>query len=94
MNKVKKYIKKPIEIEAIQYLTENVQQVSKFIGDFPHKIIESENIIIISTLEGEHIVRHGDFVIRGIYDEYYPCKPDIFNASYTEVEEDNSISNQ
>ncbi len=94
MNKVKKYIKKPIEIEAIQYVTENVQEVTNFIGDFPHKIIESENIIIISTLEGEHIVRHGDFVICGIYNEYYPCKPDIFNASYTELNGDDLISNQ
>lgn len=94
MNKVKKYIKKPIQIEAIQYLTKNVQAVSSFIGDFPHKIIESESIIIISTLEGDHIVRHGDFVICGIYHEYYPCKPDIFNSSYTELDGDDLISNQ
>jgi len=94
MNKVKKYIKKPIQIEAIQYLSTNLLEVQKFIGDFPYKYLPQENILLITTLEGDHIVRHGDFVIKGIYGEFYPCKPDIFNASYTEVEEDNSISNQ
>lgn len=41
--------------------------------------------IIISTLEGLHWVDLGDFVIRGIKGEFYPCKPDIFVASYDEV---------
>jgi hypothetical protein len=85
MNEIKRFVKKPIPIEAIQYLTENVNQVSKFIGDFPHKIIESDKLIIISTLEGDHLVRHGDYVIKGIYDEFYPCKPDIFEDSYLEL---------
>ena len=81
MNEIKRFVKKPIPIQAIQYLTENVNQVSKFIGDFPHKIIESDQLIIISTLEGDHLVRHGDYVIKGIYDEFYPCKPDIFKVN-------------
>jgi hypothetical protein len=85
MNEIKRFVKKPIPIQAIQYLTENVNQVSKFIGDFPHKIIESDQLIVISTLEGDHLVRHGDYVIKGIYDEFYPCKPDIFEDSYTEI---------
>ena len=85
MNEIKRFVKKPIPIQAIQYLTENVHQVSKFIGDFPHKIIESDQLIVISTLEGDHLVRHGDYVIKGIYDEFYPCKPDIFEDSYTEI---------
>jgi hypothetical protein len=82
MNKIKKYIKKPIPIEAIQYLTDNYQEVCNFINDFPHKYIASEKIIIISTLEGEHLVRHGDYVIKGIYDEFYPYKPEIFESTY------------
>jgi hypothetical protein len=42
-------------------------------------------LIIISTLEGEHLVRHGDYVIKGVYDEFYPCKPTIFEETYKEV---------
>lgn len=85
MNKPKKYQKKPIVIEALQFTTDNIVEVSKFIGAFPHRVIYSENMIIISTLEGEHIVRHGDFVIKGAFEEFYPCKPDIFKSTYEEV---------
>lgn len=82
---MKKYVKKPVVIEALQYLTDNYAEVCEFIGQFPHRYIPSEQLIIIATLEGEHLVRHGDYVIKGIHDEFYPCKPDIFQASYTEV---------
>jgi hypothetical protein len=82
---MKKYVKRPIPVEAIQYLSENLEEVLDFIGDFPLKYIQPENILLLCTLEGEHMVRHGDFVIKGIYGEFYPCKPDIFKDSYVEV---------
>lgn len=41
----------------------------------------------IKTLEGEHRVCPGDWIIRGLAGEYYPCKPDIFAATYEPVEE-------
>ena len=82
---MKKYVKKPVEIEAIQYLTDNHQEVRAFIGIFPHIYDEQEQIIIIRTLEGDHMVKHGDYVIKGIAGEFYPCKPDIFKDSYTEI---------
>jgi hypothetical protein len=85
MSQIKRYVKKPLPIEAIQYLTENAIEISNFIGDFPHKILPLNQIIIISTLEGDHLVRHGDYVIKGIYDEFYPCKPDIFEGTYLEL---------
>lgn len=91
MSQIKSYVKKPIPIEAIQYKTENASEVSKFIGDFPHKIIESDQLIMINTLEGDHIVRHGDYVIKGIYGEFYPCKPDIFEDSYLQLK-DNQLT--
>jgi len=86
---MKKYVKKPVVIEAVQYLTDNHEEVCAFIGDFPHRHIQQDETIIISTLEGEHITRHGDYVIKGIAGEFYPCKPDIFKYSYEEI-----ISNQ
>lgn len=85
MEKALKYKKKPTIIEAIQFTTDNILNVCKFIGDFPHQMIHSEGIIIISTLEGDMLVRHGDYVIKGIYEEFYPCKPEIFHASYEEI---------
>jgi hypothetical protein len=82
---MKKYIKKPIEIEAVQFFTENIEQILNFLGDFPHKYVASEEMLIISTLEGDLLVRYGDYIIKGIYGEFYPCKPEIFKDSYTEV---------
>lgn len=41
--------------------------------------------LTIPTLEGEHIARHGDWIIKGVKGEFYPCKPDIFAATYEEV---------
>lgn len=82
---MKTYVKKPIPIQALQFFTENIEEVMDFLGDFPYKYIPEEKMLVISTLEGEMLVRYGDFIIKGIYDEFYPCKPDIFNDSYQEV---------
>lgn len=41
--------------------------------------------IVIRTLEGDHLAREGDWVIRGVSGEFYPCKPDIFDATYEPV---------
>jgi hypothetical protein len=38
--------------------------------------------LTIPTLEGDHIARHGDWIIKGVNGEFYPCKPDIFAATY------------
>ena len=42
-------------------------------------------MLLIHTLEGDMVVRIGDYVIKGIYEEFYPCKPDIFRESYMEL---------
>lgn len=41
---------------------------------------------IVETLEGAHIATPGDWIIRGVKGEFYPCKPDIFEATYERVE--------
>lgn len=86
MNNVKNYVKKPIEIQALQYLTDNIGEVCAFIKDFPYRVVPTEQMIIISTLEGDHLVRHGDYVVRGAYGEYYPVKPTIFEETYQMVD--------
>ena len=85
MQKPKKYGTVPITIEAMQFITTNIDDVSAFIGVFPHRVIHSEGLIIINTLEGEHMVKHGDYVVRGNFDEFYPVKPQIFESNYFEI---------
>ena len=83
---IKKYRKKPIIIEAIQYLREkNIFAVQDFVGKF---LIfdEQENDYRIETLEGNsYLLKEYDWIIKGIKGEFYPCKPDIFEQTYEEV---------
>ena len=92
---VKTYRKKPVEVQAIQYDGKNVDDCIKFIEkgqvicwkkkvDFP--ISKPEIWIMIETLEGVMQARPGDYIIRGVNGEYYPCKPDIFVKTYETVE--------
>lgn len=52
--------------------------------NFPHS--NGEDRLAIHTLEGTHFVDFGDWIIRGVKGELYPCKPDIFEATYEPVE--------
>lgn len=83
-----KYRKRPVIIEAVEYDggSESLIEVVEFIGaDFID--LGSDGSILIRTLEGEHIASVGDFIIRGIAGEHYPCKPRIFEATYDLVGE-------
>ena len=53
--------------------------------DYPNS--NGKDRLIIKTLEGIHTVRWNDWIIKGIHNELYPCKPDIFEATYELVEE-------
>ena len=95
--KCKKFRKKPVVIEAVQYTGSASPTI--FIYGLINKIdIETEeqaNEIIsecerngginISTLEDIMLVSKGDWVIKGVKGEYYPCKPDIFEATYKQI---------
>lgn len=78
----KQYIKKPITIEVVQYTGDNLGEVEKF-TDLQANIVCGQ--LIISTLEGPRIANVGDYIIKGIKGEFYPCKPDIFEQTYEEV---------
>lgn len=82
---IKKYCKKPIIIEAIQFTEENRQQVRSFVSSSAE---ETENGFIIHTLEGDMLASPNDYIIKGIRGEFYPCKPDIFIDTYDECEEE------
>lgn len=53
----------------------------------------NDSLLRIFTLEGVHVVDWNDYIIRGLKGEIYPCKPDIFLASYEECEEEESDGN-
>jgi hypothetical protein len=84
---MKKYRKKPVVIEAVQFDPQ---------GNWPECVIPwPENGVrprdmswgYIKTLEGDMHVIAGDWIIKGIKGEFYPCKDDIFKATYELVEE-------
>ena len=86
-----KYRKKPVVIEAVQWTGENLVEVIKFTGRHPSgshwtwnefkEVVEQEGLKIF-TLEGSLLASVGDWIIKGVKGEYYPCKPDIFEATY------------
>jgi hypothetical protein len=82
-----KYVKKPIEIEAIQFLdtVERIKEIHDFMGE-DFSIAYSENPVLkIPTLEGVMTASVGDYIIKGVHGEFYPCKPDIFEETYEKV---------
>lgn len=90
------YRKKPVVIEAVQYNGSNDGEIIEFTGGIAKsmripfspeapdrdRFPETMNI---PTLEGDHLASKGDFIIKGIKGEFYPCKPDIFEATYDKV---------
>ena len=90
---IQKYRKKPVVIEAVQWVSSNIAEVEDFVG----KNLKTEWIggagyeagvtpplidLIIPTLEGDMRASYGDYIIKGVNGEFYPCKPDIFKKTY------------
>ena len=81
----KKYVKKPVVIEAVRWDGSNKVEIQKFMGQY----LDENTIhhhLIVPTLEGNHIASCGDYIIKGVNGEFYPCKPDIFLKTYEEVD--------
>ena len=90
LNKIRKYRKKPVIIEAIQYDGSNLREIAEFVGTDLSMVDNDVNLSlfpVIKTLEGDMLISKGDFVIKGVQGEFYPCKPDIFKETYEFVEE-------
>lgn len=76
-----KFRKKPVVIEAVLWDGNNAQELTRFMG-----VCSIVNYCVeISTLEGTMRADEGDWIIRGVKGEFYPCKPDIFEATYEPV---------
>lgn len=87
-----KFRKKPVVIEAIQLTAETVQECYDFVGangnfqECGMGIDPADGQFKIRTLEGVLTVSIGDWIIKGVKGEFYPCKPDIFEATYEPAE--------
>lgn len=113
--KTERFVKKPTEIEALQWFgTDDEDYINKMIefltfgqefqfqqdpnstsvqmtrDTFVLTIYKSDHLsgasLIIKTLEGQMLASPGDYVIKGIKNEFYPCKSDIFELTYDKVE--------
>ena len=73
--------KKPIQVTTIQFDGKNQDDVLAFTGKKDTTYSDDKGLII-HTLEGDEHVSKGDWVIKGVKGEFYPCKPDIFNKTY------------
>lgn len=83
-----KYRKKPVVIEAIQWTGEFDRNMSLFVGDKATiKGTKEPFEMFIHTLEGDMKADVGDFIIKGVNGEFYPCKPDIFEKTYEMVKD-------
>ena len=90
---MQKFVKKPVVIEALQYDGENIEAIENFVGKKLSTVMSS-NVdvnLIIPTLEGDMKASKGDYIIKGIKGEFYPCKPDVFKSTYNVVEDNNGI---
>ena len=77
------YRKKPVVIEAVQLTADNTDALVEFCGDKLkwHPLTGA----VIETLEGNMLASKGDYIIKGIKGEIYPCKPDIFEMTYDKL---------
>ena len=85
---VLKFKKKPVEIEAMQFTDESKDCVRNWVrcNTAANFSPNGDPELHIQTLEGVMVASLGDWVIKGIKGEYYPCKPDIFSATYEPIE--------
>ncbi len=85
-----KYRKKPVVIEALQYGPYSAPTVEllMFLTQSGREVSTCDDGIQIHTLEGIMTASVGDYIIKGISGEFYPCKPDIFHKTYDAVEDE------
>ena len=89
-----KYRKKPVVIEAIRWRGDNLREIidftelhesaNKWTWDEYEAVVQKDGLKIF-TLEGPLKAAIGDWIIKGVQGEFYPCKPDIFEATYKEA---------
>lgn len=86
-----RYRKKPVVVEAIQW-NDNTKEIEEFCGENCSYLVSDTawevkkgtpiEKLVIHTLEGDMVASRGDYIIKGVNGEFYPCKPDIFEKTY------------
>lgn len=87
-----KYRKKPVEIQAVQWNGENIKEVLDFSKDA--YLGKDDCTLFVETLEGDMKASIGDYIIKGVNGEFYPCKPDIFEKTYEKATNIDYTGNQ
>lgn len=82
---IEKFVKKPIIIEAIKYDGTNKVEIQEFMDRYLDDT--QDNQLKIETLEGVMLANIGDYIIKGVTGEFYPCKPNIFAKTYDKIDE-------
>lgn len=81
-----KFRKKPVVIDAIQFFPSMpIYEISRLFSGLEHKdrtFEKKEDVLLIHTLEGTMTASAGDWIIKGVKGEFYPCRADIFEATY------------
>ena len=94
---IKIYRKKPITVEAVQFDGSTTMKYAceAWIAgksDAPKsddiQTLDCSKTVVIQTLEGDMQASPGDYIIKGVCGEFYPCKPDIFKKTYEEVSDE------
>ena len=80
----KKYIKKPIQIEAIQFTGDNFRELYDFAGN---DVYYQDGLVYVHTLEGDMKMKNkvGDYLVKGVRGEFYFCEKNIFEETYEEA---------
>lgn len=89
-----KFRKKPIVIEAVHYIGGGNMEprgavpewIWRAFSDGTLRATNGMDPLLVETVEGPLTVSPGDWIIQGVQGELYPCKPDIFDATYDQVE--------
>ncbi|WP_088005613.1 hypothetical protein [Indiicoccus explosivorum] len=86
-----RYRKKPVVIEAVEWTGANHLITDTFMKACEGAYIDYDRYqlgeVVVPTLEGEMRARVGDYIIKGVQGEFYPCKPEIFEATYEKLDE-------
>jgi hypothetical protein len=86
---MKNYVKKPVVVQAVEYNGANKKEIEAFVEkklDTVYTELKEPLELKIPTLEGDMKASKGDYIIKGINGEFYPCKPDVFEKTYDVIE--------
>lgn len=80
---IKTFVKNPVKVQAVQWTGDNYDEILNFTHG---NVFQYDEITVIKTNTGYRYIEKGDWIIRGVNGQFSPCKPDIFEKTYEEVE--------